>query len=218
MSRRGNTRRWLQRHVSDPYVRQAQAQGYRSRASFKLLEIDQRDRLLTPGATVVDLGAAPGGWSQVAAERIGPRGRVVAVDLLDMGPLPGVEFIQGDFSEQAVLDAMLALLPDGADLVMSDMAPNLTGVRDVDQPAALYLVELALDFAARVLNPRGALLVKCFEGAGSQELRALFGRRFGQVLVRKPDASRDRSREHYLIGRAMLPITPSHSADRSEES
>lgn len=218
MSRRGNTRRWLQRHVSDPYVRQAQVQGYRSRASFKLLEIDQRDRLLTPGATVVDLGAAPGGWSQVAAERIGPRGRVVAVDLLDMGPLPGVEFIRGDFAEQAVLDAMLALLPDGADLVMSDMAPNLTGVRDVDQPAALYLVELALDFAARVLNPRGALLVKCFEGAGSQELRALFGRRFGQVLVRKPDASRDRSREHYLIGRAMLPITPSHSADRSEES
>lgn len=218
MSRRGNTRRWLQRHVSDPYVRQAQAQGYRSRASFKLLEIDQRDRLLTPGATVVDLGAAPGGWSQVAAERIGPRGRVVAVDLLDMGPLPGVEFIQGDFAEQAVLDAMLALLPDGADLVMSDMAPNLTGVRDVDQPAALYLVELALDFAVRVLNPRGALLVKCFEGAGSRELRALFGRHFGQVLVRKPDASRDRSREHYLIGRAMLPITPSHSADRSEES
>ena len=208
MSRRGSTRRWLQRHVSDPYVRQAQAHGYRSRASFRLLEIDQRDRLLAPGATVVDLGAAPGGWSQVAAERIGPRGRVVAVDLLDMGPLPGVEFIHGDFSEQGVLDRLLARLPDGADLVMSDMAPNLTGVRDVDQPAALYLVELALDFAVRVLKPRGVLLVKCFEGAGSQELRALFGQRFGQVLVRKPDASRDRSREHYLIGRAMLPITP----------
>ena len=217
MSRRGSTRRWLQRHVSDPYVRQAQAQGYRSRASFKLLEIDQRDRLLTPGATVVDLGAAPGGWSQVAAERIGPRGRVVAVDLLDMGPLPGVEFIHGDFSEQGVLDRLLALLPDGADLVMSDMAPNLTGVRDVDQPAALYLVELALDFAVRVLKPRGALLVKCLEGAGSQEVRALFGQRFGQVLVRKPDASRGHSREHYLIGRAMLPITPRNSSDRSAQ-
>lgn len=208
MSRRGNTRRWLQRHVSDPYVRQAQAHGYRSRASFKLIEIDQRDRLLRPGAVVVDLGSAPGGWSQVAAERVGPQGRVVAVDLLDMAPLPGVEFIHGDFGELAVLEQILALVPGGADLVMSDMAPNLTGVRDVDQPAALYLVELALDFAARVLKPHGALLVKCFEGAGSQELRTLFGRRFGQVLVRKPDASRDRSREHYLIGRAMLPITP----------
>lgn len=208
MSRRGHTRRWLQRHVSDPYVRQAQAQGYRSRASFKLIEIDQRDRLLRAGAVVVDLGAAPGGWSQVAAERVGPHGRVVAVDLLDMAPLAGVEFIRGDFGDQAVLDRLLALVPGGADLVISDMAPNLTGVRDVDQPAALYLVELALDFAARVLKPHGALLVKCFEGAGSQELRTLFGRRFGQVLVRKPDASRDRSREHYLIGRAMLPITP----------
>lgn len=208
MSRRGNTRRWLQRHVADPYVRQAQAQGYRSRASFKLLEIDQRDRLLRAGAVVVDLGAAPGGWSQVAAERVGPQGRVVAVDLLEMAPLAGVEFIRGDFDDPAVLAQLLALVPGGADLVMSDMAPNITGVRDVDQPAALYLAELALDFAARVLKPHGALLVKCFEGAGSQELRALFGRRFGQVLVRKPDASRDRSREHYLIGRAMLPITP----------
>jgi 23S rRNA (uridine2552-2'-O)-methyltransferase len=208
VSRRGNTRRWLQRHVADPYVRQAQAQGYRSRASFKLLEIDQRDRLLRAGAVVVDLGAAPGGWSQVAAERVGPQGRVVAVDLLEMAPLAGVEFIRGDFDDPAVLAQLLALVPGGADLVMSDMAPNITGVRDVDQPAALYLAELALDFAARVLKPNGALLVKCFEGAGSQELRALFGRRFGQVLVRKPDASRDRSREHYLIGRAMLPITP----------
>jgi 23S rRNA (uridine2552-2'-O)-methyltransferase len=201
VSRRGNTRRWLQRHVADPYVRQAQAQGYRSRASFKLLEIDQRDRLLRAGAVVVDLGAAPGGWSQVAAERVGPQGRVVAVDLLEMAPLAGVEFIRGDFDDPAVLAQLLALVPGGADLVMSDMAPNITGVRDVDQPAALYLAELALDFAARVLKPNGALLVKCFEGAGSQELRALFGRRFGQVLVRKPDASRDRSREHYLIGR-----------------
>lgn len=208
MSGRGSSRRWLQQHAADPYVRQAQAQGYRSRASFKLLEINQRDRLLQPGATVVDLGAAPGGWSQVASTIVGPRGRVLAVDLLDMAPLPGVEFILGDFGAAAVLEQMLGLLPDGADLVMSDMAPNLSGVRDVDQPAALHLAELALDFAGRVLKPRGALLVKCFEGAGSQGLRALFAEHFEQVLVRKPDASRDRSREHYLIGRGMLPITP----------
>jgi 23S rRNA (uridine2552-2'-O)-methyltransferase len=215
VSRRGNTRRWLQQHVADPYVRQAQAQGYRSRASFKLIEIDQRDRLLQAGATVVDLGAAPGGWSQVASERVGPRGRVVAVDLLDMAPLPGVEFIRGDFTYDAVFEQLLGLLPGGVDLVMSDMAPNLTGVRDIDQPAALYLAELALDFAVRVLKPRGALLVKCFEGAGSQQLRALFARHFGQVAVRKPEASRDRSREHYLIGRGMLPIT-SHPSQRPE--
>lgn len=207
MSKAGSSRRWLHEHIADPYVRQAQAQGYRSRASFKLLEINQRDRLLRPGATVVDLGAAPGGWSQVAATIVGPRGRVVAVDLLDMPPLPGVEFILGDFGDDAVLERMLSLLPDGADLVMSDMAPNLSGVRDVDQPAALHLAELALDFAKRVLKPRGALLVKCFEGAGSQALRAAFARHFEQVLVRKPDASRDRSREHYLIGRGMLPTT-----------
>jgi len=205
MSKAGSSRRWLHEHIADPYVRQAQAQGYRSRASFKLLEINQRDRLLRPGATVVDLGAAPGGWSQVAASIVGPRGRVVAVDLLDMPPLPGVEFILGDFGDDSVLEHMLSLLPDGADLVMSDMAPNLSGVRDVDQPAALHLAELALDFARRVLKPRGALLVKCFEGAGSQGLRTLFARHFEQVLVRKPDASRDRSREHYLIGRGMLP-------------
>ncbi len=205
MSKAGSSRRWLHEHIADPYVRQAQAQGYRSRASFKLLEINQRDRLLQPGATVVDLGAAPGGWSQVAATIVGPRGRVVAVDLLDMPPLPGVDFILGDFGDESVLEHTLGRLPDGADLVMSDMAPNLSGVRDVDQPAALHLAELALDFARRVLKPRGALLVKCFEGAGSQALRAEFARHFGQVLVRKPDASRDRSREHYLIGRGMLP-------------
>ncbi len=205
MSKAGSSRRWLHEHIADPYVRQAQAQGYRSRASFKLLEINQRDRLLQPGATVVDLGAAPGGWSQVAATIVGRRGRVVAVDLLDMPPLPGVDFILGDFGDESVLERTLGRLPDGADLVMSDMAPNLSGVRDVDQPAALHLAELALDFARRVLKPRGALLVKCFEGAGSQALRAEFARYFGQVLVRKPDASRDRSREHYLIGRGMLP-------------
>jgi 23S rRNA (uridine2552-2'-O)-methyltransferase len=191
VSRRGNTRRWLQQHASDPYVRQ---------------EIDRRDRLLQAGATVVDLGAAPGGWSQVAAEQVGPRGRVLAVDLLDMAPMAGVEFIQGDFNDPAVLARLLEQLPQGADLVMSDMAPNLTGVRAIDQPAALHLAELALDLAVRVLKPDGALLVKCFEGAGSQDLRTLFAQRFERVLVRKPAASRDRSREHYLIGRGMLPI------------
>lgn len=205
MSGRGSSRRWLDQHFADPYVRQAQAQGYRSRASFKLLEINKRDHLLQPGATVVDLGAAPGGWSQVAAAIVGARGRVVALDVLAMPPLPGVEFTQGDFTDDTVLEQLLAGLPGGADLVMSDMAPNLSGVRDVDQAATLYLAELALDFAARVLKPRGMLLVKSFEGAGSQELRALFAQRFAQVLIRKPDASRDRSREHYLIGRGKLP-------------
>ncbi|MGK2940255.1 MAG: RlmE family RNA methyltransferase [Immundisolibacter sp.] len=205
MSGRGSSRRWLDQHFADPYVRQAQAQGYRSRASFKLLEINKRDHLLQPGATVVDLGAAPGGWSQVAAVVVGARGRVVALDVLAMPSLPGVEFTQGDFTDDAVLEQLLAGLPGGADLVMSDMAPNLSGVRDVDQAATLYLAELALDFAARVLKPRGMLLVKSFEGAGSQELRALFAQRFAQVLIRKPDASRDRSREHYLIGRGKLP-------------
>lgn len=186
---------------------QAQTQGYRSRASFKLLEIDRRDRLLQPGATVVDLGAAPGGWSQVAVERVGARGRVLAIDLLDMAPLSGVEFMQGDFNDPAVLAWLLERLPQGADLVMSDMAPNLTGVRSIDQPAAAHLAELALDLAARVLKSNGALLVKCFEGAGSEDLRRLFAERFGRVLIRKPAASRDRSREHYLIGRGMLPTS-----------
>jgi 23S rRNA (uridine2552-2'-O)-methyltransferase len=205
MSGPGSSRRWLDRHFADPYVRQAQAQGYRSRASFKLLEINKRDRLLVLGATVVDLGAAPGGWSQVAAAAVGARGRVLALDLLAMPDLPGVEFIHGDLIDDTVREQLLGRLPEGADLVMSDMAPNLSGVQDVDQAATLSLAQLALEFAARILKPRGALLVKSFEGAGSQELRALFTVRFSQVLIRKPDASRDRSREHYLIGRGKLP-------------
>ncbi len=168
MAKKGSSSRtWLREHREDPYVQQAQREGYRSRACYKLLEILERDRLLRPGMTVLDLGSAPGGWSQVAAERVGPRGRVIASDILAMDALAGVEFIQGDFTEEEVVNRILAVLDGaGADLVLSDMAPNMSGLSAVDQPRSMYLVELALDLARVVLAPGGALVAKVFQGEG----------------------------------------------------
>jgi 23S rRNA (uridine2552-2'-O)-methyltransferase len=202
VARSKSSERWLREHFGDAFVRQAQALGLRSRAAFKLLEIDQRDRLLRPGQTVVDLGAAPGGWAQVAADKVGPGGRVVALDLLPIEPLPGVTVLQGDFTEQAVLDRLLGEL-DGrpVDLVLSDMAPNMSGMKAVDQPRSALLAELALDCARQVLRPKGDLLLKMFQGEGFDPLLAELRAAFSKVVVRKPKASRPRSREVYLLAR-----------------
>ncbi|MGM0552460.1 MAG: 23S rRNA (uridine(2552)-2'-O)-methyltransferase RlmE [Pseudomonadota bacterium] len=197
-----SSQRWLKEHFDDPYVQRAQQEGYRGRAVYKLQEIDERDRLLKPGMRVVDLGAAPGGWTQYAAQKIGRKGVLVASDILPMDPVPGAEIVTGDFREDAVLDAILANLGDeGADLVLSDMAPNLTGTDAVDQPRSIHLCELALDLALRVLNPQGAFLVKLFQGEGSDAFLAEVRRRFQSVRVRKPKASRPRSREVYVLAR-----------------
>ena len=190
-----SSRRWLDRHFNDEFVKRAQKEGFRSRAVYKLLEIQQKDRLLKPGQIVVDLGAAPGGWSQMARRIVGDKGRVVALDILPMEPISGVDFIEGDFREEAPLGRLQALLGGSkVDLVLSDMAPNVSGMAAVDQPRAMYLCELALDFAREVLKPGGSLLVKVFQGEGFdqyvRELRASFAR----VVTRKPKASRPRSR------------------------
>lgn len=204
---RGNTKpssqRWLARQQRDPYVAQAQAEGYRSRAVYKLIEIDKKERLLRPGLVVVDLGAAPGGFSQYAAERVGSAGRVIAVDRLAMDPLPGVEFIEGDFTEDETLRELEAKIRGGADLVMSDMAPNISGTKAVDQPRAMYLAELALDLARTALRPGGTLLVKCFQGEGFETFRAQARENFTEVRLRKPRASRPKSREIYLLARNL---------------
>ena len=195
---------WMQEHVSDAYVKRARAEGMRSRAAYKLDEIAVRDRLLKPGMVVVDLGAAPGGWSQVAAGRVGPRGRVIALDILEMPSLPGVTFLRGDFRDDATLVELERVLAgQRADLVLSDMAPNLSGIASSDQAQSLELAELALDFALKHMKPKGNFLVKTFQGTGFEEyLRSLRGR-FSAVAVRKPEASRDRSREVYLLGKGL---------------
>lgn len=202
MARSRSSQRWLQEHHSDHWVLEARRLGYRSRACFKLLEIQDRDRILRPGMTVVDLGAAPGSWTQVALEILQGKGRVIATDILPMEPLPGVQFIQGDFTEEGPLQAIQAALGEqGADLVLSDMAPNMSGKVAVDQPRIMYLAELALELACDTLNPEGAFLVKLFEGEGTDTFRAEVKRRFQQVATRKPKASRSRSREQYLLAR-----------------
>jgi len=202
MSRSKSSNRWLREHFSDEYVKRAQRDGYRSRAVYKLDEIQQRDRVIKPGMTLVDLGAAPGGWSQYALPLIGRKGKIMAMDILPMEPLPGVDFLQGDFREDAVLESLMKML-DGReiDLVMSDIAPNISGVEAVDLPRSMYLVELAVDFADRVLKPGGDLLVKVFQGEGFDELVRDLRRRYGKVLIRKPKASRPRSREVYALAR-----------------
>jgi len=207
MTRTKSSHRWLERQHRDPYVKRAQKEGYRARAVYKLQEIDQRDRLLKPGITVVDLGAAPGSWSQYARRRVGPQGRVLALDILPMEDLPGVEFIQGDFTDSGVLDLVLSRLAGQAvDLVISDMAPNISGVAVTDQARAVMLAELAVDFAVRVLRPGGDLLVKTFQGEGFKALQQEVARRFDRLVTRKPRASRAHSREIYLLGRGFTPI------------
>lgn len=202
MTRSKSSAAWLKRHLSDPYVRKASAQGYRARSAFKLLEIVERERLALPGHIVVDLGAAPGSWSQVLAERVGKSGRVVAVDLLEVAAIPGVTVIQGDFREEAVLKQLEDALEGGnIDLVVSDMAPNISGVRSADQARSIHLCELALEFAKSHLNPRGAFLVKAFQGSGYPEFLAAMKRAFVSVASRKPGASRGESKEMYLLGK-----------------
>lgn len=194
----------MQEHVTDPYVRRAQAEGMRSRAAYKLQQLAERDRLLKPGITVVDLGAAPGGWSQVARRATGDAGRVIAVDLLEMPPVAGVSFIHGDFGDDAVLAEVERLLDGrGADLVLSDMAPNISGVAAVDQARSVGLAELALDFAVKHLKPQGNFLVKVFQGSGFEALVAEIRRRFVQVMIRKPEASRSRSNEVYVVAKGL---------------
>lgn len=194
---------WMHEHVTDPYVKRARAEGWRSRAAFKLDEIDRRDRLLRPGMLVVDLGAAPGGWSQLAAQRVQPDGRVIAVDLIDLQPLPYVEFVGGDFAEEECLTRVVQSMGGRlADLVLSDMAPNLSGIALTDAARMSRLAALALEFASTRLRSGGSLLVKVFHGRGFDELRAEMARAFETVAVRKPGASRDRSSEVYLVGRA----------------
>jgi len=198
---------WMREHVTDPYVQRAKAEGWRSRAAFKLMEIDDKDKLLRPGMTVVDLGAAPGGWSQVVAERVGAGGRVLALDLLDMAPVPGVAFVKGDFREDAVLQALTFRLEGHPlDLVISDMAPNISGIAATDQARSAHLAELALEFARLQLKPGGDFLVKVFQGAGFDAFRAAMVETFEKVLVRKPKSSRDRSNEVYLLGRGRRPL------------
>ncbi len=202
MARSKSSRRWLREHFDDEYVRRAQQEGLRSRAVFKLLEIQEKDRILRPGMTVVDLGAAPGGWAEYAAKVVGRRGRVIALDLLEMEPIPGVELIRGDFREEEVLRRLMeALGGRPVDLVMSDMAPNISGVKAVDQPRAMYLCELAAAFARDVLAPRGDLLMKAFQGEGFDDLVRALRADWSKVLFRKPKASRARSREVYLLAR-----------------
>ncbi len=202
MARSKSSPKWLREHFEDVYVQRAQREGYRSRAVFKLMEIDERDHLLRPGLCVVDLGAAPGGWSQYAAHKVGAKGQVIALDILPMDAMAGVDFIQGDFREQAVLDTLLARIDERpVDLVISDMAPNISGMKAVDQPRAMYLCELSLDLARQVLRPGGDLLMKVFQGEGFDGLHNALRQDFQRVLTRKPDASRSRSREVYLLAR-----------------
>lgn len=199
------SKQWMQEHVNDPYVQRAQKEGYRSRAAYKLMELDERDNLIKPGMVVVDLGATPGGWCQVVAKKMGMHGRIIALDLLPLQPLPRVEFIQGDFREDSVL-AQLEKMLDGRQigLVMSDMAPNISGVSTMDQARAMYLAELALDFAAKHLAPGGSFVVKIFQGVGFEDYLKLARGHFEKVVTRKPKASRDRSSEQYLVGLGKL--------------
>jgi 23S rRNA (uridine2552-2'-O)-methyltransferase len=196
---------WMNDHVHDHYVQEAQRRGYRSRAAFKLLELDARDKLLRPGMTVVDLGAAPGSWTQVLRERVGGSGRIVAVDLLPMDPLAGVVFVQADFREDEGLAAVEeALGGKPCDLVVSDLAPNLSGVESADQARSVHLGELALDFAISHLRDGGDLAIKVFQGSGLAELQRAIAARFDKVYVRKPKSSRDRSRETFLVAKGFV--------------
>ena len=202
--KRSSSKAWLKEHRDDPYVQQAQRDGYRSRACYKLLELQEKDRLMRQGMTVLDLGSAPGGWSQVAIAQVGHHGRVIASDILPMDSIAGVDFVQGDFTESDVFEQILGVIgEDSVDLVLSDMAPNMSGVNAVDQPRSMYLVELALDLALQVLSPGGAFATKVFHGEGFEELMRDTRSAFTSVLTRKPAASRPRSREVYLVAKGF---------------
>jgi len=211
MSKSKSSKNWLKEHEEDAWVKRAREDGYRSRASYKLLEIQNSDKLIKPGMTVVDLGAAPGGWSQVAAKLVGKKGLVIASDILAMDAIPDVSFIQGDFTEESCLKEILDKVSEngaverGVDLVISDMAPNLSGMAAIDQPRSMFLVELALDFARTTLNPGGSLLTKVFQGEGFEALLQDVKADFSQVINRKPDASRSRSKEIYLLAKGHKP-------------
>ena len=197
-----SSRRWLKEHFSDTYVKQAKQAGLRSRASYKLLEIQERDKLFKSGMTVIDLGAAPGSWSELIIKLVGPKGQVIALDILPMEPIKGVEFIQSDFSDEAGVQALLQQIKSTpVDWVVSDMAPNMSGVDSVDQPRSLELAELAMDFALRVLRPHGGFLTKVFQGEGFDVFLSEIRRHFKKVIIRKPKASRDRSREVYIVAK-----------------
>ncbi|MEQ1588760.1 MAG: 23S rRNA (uridine(2552)-2'-O)-methyltransferase RlmE [Gallionella sp.] len=199
------SKQWMREHINDPFVHLAQKEGYRSRAAYKLLEIDAKDHLLKPGMVVIDLGATPGGWSQVAARQVGRGGKVIALDLLPLDPLAGVDFIQGDFREEIVLKQLEALLQGKqVGLVISDMAPNMSGVQSADLARALHLAELAMEFALEHLKPGGGFLVKVFQGVGFEVFLKLMKDRFAKVVTRKPKASRDRSSELYLLATTKL--------------
>ncbi len=202
MKKKGSSGRWLAEHHRDPYVKLAREAGYRSRAVFKLEQIQKKDRLIKPGMTIVDLGAAPGGWSQLAVKLLNGNGRVVALDILPMDPIEGVEFIEGDFREESVLEQLNSSLGGvRVDLVLSDMAPNISGIDASDQARAMYLVELALEFCRQALKPGGSLLIKVFQGEGFDAYLKAVREAFTTVHIRKPDASRERSREVYLLAR-----------------
>ena len=204
MARSKTSQNWLREHFNDPYVKMAQKDGYRSRASYKLLEIQEKDRILRPGNTVIDLGAAPGGWSQVTSRVLGDKGRLIASDILEMDSIPDVTFIQGDFTEESVLAQILEVVGNHpVDLVISDMAPNMSGVKLADQARAMYLCELALDLAGQVLRPGGDFLIKIFQGEGFDVYHKQVRTMFDKVQMRKPLSSRDRSREQYLLARGF---------------
>ncbi|HTT07219.1 MAG TPA: RlmE family RNA methyltransferase [Gammaproteobacteria bacterium] len=206
MAKSGSSRRWLREHETDLYVGKARREGYRSRSAYKLMEISARDKLFKPGMTVVDLGAAPGGWSQVAQRLVGPNGRVIATDLLDMPSVPGVTFISGDFTEPAVNEAVSRAVGEaGADLVLSDLAPNMSGMKAVDQARSMNLAECAFFCAQRVLKSGGSFLVKLFQGEGFEAYVRELRQRFTRVVIRKPQASRGRSSETYVLGLGYRP-------------
>lgn len=204
MAQSKTSKAWLKEHFDDKYVKQSKNDGYRSRASYKLVEMQEKDKLIKPGMKVVDLGSAPGGWSQVAAKLVGDHGRVVASDILEMDPIAGVTFIHGDFTQDSVYQAIMAAMNgEMADLVISDMAPNMSGMNAVDQPAAMYLVELALDLSTQILKPGGDFVAKVFQGEGFDEYIKALRENFQKVITRKPDSSRARSREVYLLGKGF---------------
>jgi 23S rRNA (uridine2552-2'-O)-methyltransferase len=204
MPRSKSSNSWIARHLKDPFVKKAQIEGYRSRSAYKLIELNEKDRLIKPGMRILDLGSAPGGWSQVAGKLVGAKGRVLATDILPMASLANVDFIQGDFTEQATVDQLLAWLGGGKfDLIVSDIAPNITGIDSADQASSMYFLELALDTVKKTLKPGATFVAKMFQGAGSDQYVRDLRTSFTKVLIRKPDASRKESREVYIVAKGL---------------